>query len=214
MLIILIKFVPHIVPYMEIVGQIVTIWGFLNFINQLNLQNLTFIADRALGRLPRLKHAIFILKNSDDKDVDESLDEVNEIIKPLYMDLKQLGIAKNYNMQQRIAFLADQNSDHNFVKNTYLKYELGSNWNVVYRSSFAMNIPFLQKLENELLNIVDISHSGQTFVNHLPTNIIGISWVSLVIYLIQCNKFSWSGYIFFIGLIIFFIHYLAMKYKD
>ena len=214
MVIILTNFVPHIIPFMEVMGQVVTIWGFLNFINQLNLQNLTLVADRALGRLPGLKHAIFVLKTCDDKDIDESLDAVNEIVKPLYMDLKQLGIAKNYDMKQRIGLLSDQNNHRDIVRRNYLQYELGSDFNFSFRSSFAMKITFLQNLENELLHIFDLSHAGQTFVNHLSTNVMGISWISLVIYLIQCNKFSWSGYIFLVGLVIFFIHYFAMKYKD
>ncbi len=180
----------HIVPFMGVMGQVVTIWGFLNFMNQLNLQNLTLVADRALGRLPGLKNQIFILKNYTEQDGDKiaiTLDTINEIVKRLYMDLKQLGMAKDYDMLTRINLLSQQNDDMYKIRTSYLYYELGSDVTIAYRTSSAMKIPFVQKLENQLLNIFDLSRQGQTFMNHLSTNVIRISWFSLVIYLVECQ---------------------------
>jgi hypothetical protein len=202
------QFATHISPFMTVMSQVVAIWGFLNFINQLNLQNLTLVADRALGRLSGFKTAIFNLKNCDQNDIEESLEHVNEITKRLYMDLKQLGMANNYDMVYRIALLSPQN---NFaeVRINYLKYELGSNWSNIHAAN--MIVPFIKKLEADLLNIFDLSHSGQTFVSHLLTNVIYISWFSFVIYIIELNNFAWAGYIFVVGVIVFVINYYMNK---
>jgi hypothetical protein len=192
----------QIVPFMAVMGQVVAIWGFLNFMNQLSLQNLTLVADRALSRLPNLKNKIFILKNCSDQDIDqidESLDQVNEIIKRLYMDIKQLGIAKDYNLQKSIVLLSDQNPNRNRVKMTYLEYEMGQDWNIIYKSSTAMKIPFIQNLEAQLLNIFDLSHGGQTFVNHLSTNVVRITWVSLIIYLLEMQDFVTACFVVVLG---------------
>lgn len=202
------KLVIHVVPFMTVIGQVVTIWGFLNFINQLNLQNLTLVADRALGRLPGLKNAIFVLKNCSENEIDQSLENVNEITKRLFMDLKQLGIAHDYDMKSRIGLVSQRIENMEEARMNYLTYELGSDWNVVYKASFYMPVPFLLKLENELLDIFDLSHSSQTFTNHLATNVIRISWISLVIYLVECQNFMWSGSIFLAGAIIFSAFYI------
>ncbi len=210
MLQLILNFTTHIVPFMGVMGQVVTIWGFLNFMNQLNLQNLTLVADRALGRLPGLKNQIFILKNYTEQDADEiaiTLDTINEIVKRLYMDLKQLGIAKNYDMLVRINLLSQQNDDAYAAKTAYLHYELGSDCNIVYKTSSAMKIPFVQKLENQLLSIFDLSHQGQTFINHLSTNVIRISWVSLVIYLIECQYLVVAFYLLCLGIVAMLFSY-------
>ncbi|MDP3787748.1 MAG: hypothetical protein Q8Q60_00345 [Candidatus Chromulinivorax sp.] len=203
MLQMILQVTTHIVPFMGVMGQVVTIWGFLNFMNQLNLQNLTLVADRALGRLPGLKNQIFILKNYTEQDSDKiaiTLDTINEIVKRLYMDLKQLGIAKNYDMLTRINLLSQQNDDMYKVKTTYLNYELGSDQSIVYKMSSAMKISFVQKLENQLLNIFDLSRQGQTFINHLSTNVIRISWFSLVIYLVECQYLTAAVYLLSLGI--------------
>ena len=201
----------HIAPFLGVMGQVVTIWGFLNFINQLNLQNLTLVADRALGRLPGLKNAIFILKTGEAKDAEESLDQINEITKRLSMDLKQLGIAQTYDMKQRINLLSQQNVDINQLKKNYLDYELGSGWSDSSKNSANMVVPFIQNIENELLNIFDLSHAGQTFMTHLSTNVIRVSWFSLVVYLIECDIFTWAGYLFVLGIVLYFVSRFIMN---
>jgi hypothetical protein len=210
----MVQLASHIVPFLAVMGQVVTIWGFLNFINQLNLQNLTLVADRALGRLPGLKHAIFVLKTSNDNDIDVSLDRVSEITKRLNMDLKQLGIAQNYAMKQRVSLLSQQVEDQLELKHNYLRFELGDHWNFQYKTSANMVIPWMQTLENDLLNIFDLSHAGQTFVTHVATNVIRVGWFSLVIYLIECDQFNLSGYLFCAGILIFSVNRWMINNKN
>ena len=201
----------HIAPFLGVMGQVVTIWGFLNFVNQLNLQNLTLVADRALGRLPGLKHAIFILKTCEEKDIQEALEQVNEITKRLYVDVKQLGIAGDYDMKQRILLLSQQGDDVEAIRKNYLVYELGLDWQKHLAASFNLVVPFIQKLEIQLLEIFDLSHSGQTFIAHLSTNVVRISWFSLILYLIECNQLMWAGYLFICGVILYFVNYFMMQ---
>ncbi len=199
------KLASHTAPFLGVMGQVVTIWGFLNFINQLNLQNLTLVADRALSRLSGLKHAIFILKTSDEKDIETALDSVTQITKRLYMDLKQLGIAKDYDMKHKISLLSQSDHTVQEIRTAYLQYELGSVWNANV-AAVGMVVPYLQKLENQLLDIFDLSHGGQTFMTHVRTNVLRVSWLSLVIYSIECHNFVIAASLFVCGVIFFVIN--------
>jgi hypothetical protein len=193
----------HVGPFLGVMGQVVTIWGFLNFINQLSLQNLTAVADRALSRLPGLKSAIFDLQICDEKDIAVCLDAINEITKRLYMDIKQLNIAKNYDMKRRIAFLSDKLGNVQDLKNNYLTYELGANWKHDTITSSQMTVAYIVRLEDQLLNIFDLSHASNTFSTHLVTNVIYVSWISLMIYLVECQYIDFAGYLFVVGGIFF-----------
>lgn len=198
----------HIVPFMSIMGQVVTIWGFLNFMNQLNLQNITIVADRALGRLPGLKNQIFTLQRdqaAQPDQIEDTLENINEIMKRLYMDLKQLGIAQDYTMLERINLLSADYEDVAEKRKAYLVYECGSDCNLNSSASSAIKISFIQKLENQLLNIFDLSHQGPTFTNHLSTNVVYISWISFVIYLIECHYVEMALSLFAVGVIGYFI---------
>lgn len=195
----------HIAPFMTLMAQIVTIWGFLNFINRLNLQNLTLVADRALGRLPELRNAIFVLQSCSKEDLEAAFGEVSEINKRLHMDLKQLGIAKDYNMHYRVSILSRNYTDLEQARKIYLKYEIGDDFHLAYKSSSMMIVPFIQKLENKLLSTFDLSRSKQAFGDQLLINVIRVSWFSLVIYLMECNKFFIAGCFLTIGLAIYFV---------
>lgn len=142
--------------------------------------------------------------------MEEALNHVDEILRRLHMDLKQLGIAASYQMKYRINLLSQKHDNLNEVKKNYLNYELGDGWYNA-RMNVTRVIPFIQKLEDQLLNIFDLSHSGQTFITHLSTNVIRVSWFSLVVYLIQCDQLAWSGYFLIFGIIMFIFDQFMLR---
>ena len=211
---VILKFTAHIVPFMDVLSKVVVIWGFFNFINQLKLQNLTVVADRALRRLPDLKSLILQLKNCDEHDIDTIdmvLDKINEVMKFLYMDLRQLRIAKQYHMDVRIVLLSDHNKDRPAVRQHYLQYEFGNDWDMKHKAIITMQVAFIQKLEDQLFNIFDLSHEDERFANHLSTNIIRAVWISLIIYLLKIECVMYAFFVLALGLFVFSMQYIQNK---
>ena len=204
MLNIIVDWIGHVPGYVAIMAQVVSIWGFLNFINQLSLQNSTSVADRALGRLPGLRSAINALRGDNVHDCREIMTNINDIYKRLFVDLKQLGIAKKYEgIRNRLAILLQKEKSIHDAKNNYLEHELGSDWQEKFQHDKIITIDFIDQLENELMNIFDMSYAGQNFISHLSRNIMRVSWLSLVVYLISCQNLVWASYTFVIGVILF-----------
>lgn len=185
-----IQFIEHLPAFVGIMAQVVSIWGFLNFINQLNLQNKTAVADRALGRLPGLRMAIRSLDVHSDKDLDDKVENITEIYRKLFIDLKQLGIAKKYQKISDALLILVQKEKIFHEEQNFNKQKL-------------YIIDLIAKLEQELMNIFDMSYAGQNFISHLSRNILQVTWISLVVYLIQNHSLVWAGNICVGGLILF-----------
>ena len=200
----MINLIEYIPGFVAIMAQVVSIWGFLNFINQLSLQNATSVADRALGRLPGLRTAINSLRGDNIQDCREIMTNISDIYKRLFVDLKQLGIAKKYEgIKNRLAILLQKEKNIHEAKNNYLEHELGGDWQAKVQQDKIIAIDFIDQLENELMNIFDMSYAGQNFISHLSRNIMRVSWLSLVVYLISCQNLVGAGYTFVIGVILF-----------
>ncbi len=199
----IVQVINYIPGYVAIMAQVVSIWGFLNFINQLSLQNATSVADRALGRLPGLRTAINSLRG-DNQNCHEIMTNISDIYKRLFVDLKQLGIAKKYeNIKNRLTILLQKEKNIHEARNNDLEHDFGGDWQQQVQKDKMMTIEFIDQLENELMNIFDMSYAGQNFISHLSRNIMRVSWLSLIVYLISCQNFAWAGYVFVMGVILF-----------
>ncbi len=217
------EIIGHVPGYLDIMNKVVTIWGLLSFVNQLNLQNASTVADRALGRLPGLKKGIYDLQgcltnNQDISDkekeriIAKNVTDLAALYHKLFVDLKQLGLAKQfYNIKNRMDVLLKDELICHDLKEKYLEEQFGDGWQEKFQQSKESLVALIHELEAELMNVFDMSRTGENFISHISNNLLRIIWLSLTIYLIQCQNMPWAGYIFVGGIILFVVRYFHDK---
>ena len=218
-----IEIIGHIPGLLDIMNKVVTIWGLLNFVNQLSLQNASSVADRALGRLPGLKKGIEDLQGcliadqnlSDEekkRNIAKNVASLTGTYQKLFVDLKQLGIAKQfYNIKNRIGILLKDELICHDQKDQYLTDQFGDGWQDKFQQNKEELVSLIGQLEAELMNIFDMSQTGENFITHFSNNLLRIVWFSLTIYMIQCQNMPWAGGIFIGGIMFFIARYFHDK---
>jgi hypothetical protein len=202
-------FIEHIPAFVGVMAQVVSIWGFLNFINQLNLQNATLVADRALGRFPALRIAINSLPNNHIQESIDIVESIFEMYKRLFIDLKQLGIAKKYEkIKIKFTSLVENQNKYAGCEKKTIESEDGSLLVSKIEKNKENILDMLITLENDLMNIFDMSFAGQNFISHLSSNIVKVTWISLIVYLIQINHLIPAGIFFLSGVILLVLFWL------
>lgn len=201
----------HIPLFIGTMDKVVIIWGMFSFIHQLNLQNATAVADRALGRLPELKNGIRSLQGCvQDTDTD-LIKNIQDMYKKLFIDLQQLDIAtKYYTIKNRIEMLLkDELVCHQVIDNSKIDM---TDVQLKFEQNKENTILFIDELEDELMKIYSISH--QSFLHTLSKSFVRVTWISLVVYLISRHLYVGAISLFFVGCGIIFALRLQEKMAD
>lgn len=198
----------HIPPFIEIMSEVVTIWGFFNFIDQVVLQNAVSVADGALDRLITLRIAFNSILNKQSYNLIEHEEEIVETYRKMFIDIKQLNIADKYNsiksycesiLKEQFVYLSIKNENEKTKESQVLRIEIEKNISNLLKK--------LDELEQDLMNIFDMSFKGEYFISYLSKIILEVFLFSLVVYLIKIDCI-YSAIYLSVGIFIFYRYFL------
>lgn len=192
------QILDHIPQFIATMDKVVIIWGMYSFIHQLNLQNATAVADRALGRLPELKNRIKLLHGCQQQGNLSVVKDIKDLYKNLFIDLQQLGIAEHYYViKNRIEILLKDEMHCYALQSSEQLLSDGMQKQLEQTKEDLLD--FIDQLEDELMTIYRMSHYN--FMHSLSNSFLKVFWFSIVIYMISHKLYQQAISLFIVGVI-------------